>query len=72
MSGFHGRQIIHWHGPHDDVAESGAFGIGRNQALAFSLVSQALGYVVITALGVPGLYGSIGGRKLRSLEDTSV
>ena len=54
------------------VSVLAAFGIGRNQALAFSLVSQALGYVVITALGVPGLYGSIGGRKLRSLEDTSV
>ena len=40
-----------------------AFGIGREQALAFSLVNQALGYVVITVLGVPGLYGSLAGRK---------
>jgi glycosyltransferase 2 family protein len=32
------------------------FGIGRDQALAYILVSQAIGYVVITAWGLPGLY----------------
>jgi len=36
-----------------------AFGIGRDEALAFSLVTQAFGYVVIAILGVPGLYGSL-------------
>lgn len=32
------------------------FGISRNQALAYILVVQACGYVVSTALGLPGLY----------------
>ncbi len=40
-----------------------AFGIGRDQALAYSLVTQALGYVVIGVLGVPGVYGSLAGSK---------
>jgi uncharacterized protein (TIRG00374 family) len=32
------------------------FGIGRNEALAFILVTQALGYVMVVALGLPALY----------------
>ena len=32
------------------------FGIGKDAALAFILVQQALGYVVVLALGLPGLY----------------
>ena len=32
------------------------FGVGRDDALAYSLVSQALGYVVVLVLGLPGLY----------------
>jgi hypothetical protein len=32
------------------------FGIGRDAALAFSLVSQVSGYVVTFALGGPSLY----------------
>jgi glycosyltransferase 2 family protein len=32
------------------------FGISKDAALAFILVQQALGYVVVTALGLPGLY----------------
>jgi uncharacterized protein (TIRG00374 family) len=35
------------------------FGIARDEALAYSLVTQALGYVVIAVLGTPGLYGSL-------------
>jgi glycosyltransferase 2 family protein len=35
------------------------FGIGRDQALAYSLVTQAVGYIVIIVLGVPGLYGAL-------------
>jgi uncharacterized protein (TIRG00374 family) len=32
------------------------FGISRDDALAFILIAQALAYVVVTALGLPGLY----------------
>jgi uncharacterized membrane protein YbhN (UPF0104 family) len=32
------------------------FGISRDGALAYILVAQALGYVAVVALGVPGLY----------------
>jgi hypothetical protein len=32
------------------------FGIGRNEALAFILVTQALGYGMVVALGLPALY----------------
>jgi uncharacterized protein (TIRG00374 family) len=32
------------------------FGVSRDEALAFSFVSQALGYVVVLALGLPALY----------------
>ena len=39
------------------------FGIGRDEALAYSLVTQALGYVVIAVLGVPGLYESLARRS---------
>jgi glycosyltransferase 2 family protein len=47
------------------VTVLGAFGIGRDQALAYSLVNQALGFLVIAALGVPGLYGSLSSGKLQ-------
>ena len=43
-----------------------AFGIGRDQALAYSLVTQAVGYVVIAVLGVPGLYGSVAHGKAKT------
>jgi len=39
------------------VTVLGSFGIGRDPALAFSLVTQAFGYVVVALLGIPGLYG---------------
>jgi len=41
-----------------------AFAIGRDQALAYSLVTQALGYIVVGILGVPGLYGSLAYKKV--------
>jgi uncharacterized protein (TIRG00374 family) len=44
----------------------GAFGIARGQALAYSLVCQALGYVVIAILGAPGLYGALAHGKVRT------
>ncbi len=34
------------------------FGISRDAALAYILVAQALGYVVVVAFGLPGLYRS--------------
>ena len=34
----------------------GPFGIPRDQALAYSLVTQATGYAVVTTLGLPALY----------------
>jgi uncharacterized membrane protein YbhN (UPF0104 family) len=34
----------------------GSFGIPRDQALACSFLTQAVSYVVITALGLPALY----------------
>jgi glycosyltransferase 2 family protein len=42
------------------------FGIGRDQALAYSLVTQAIGYVVIAILGVPGLYEAVARGKVKS------
>jgi len=47
------------------VSVLGIFGIGKDQALAYSLVTQAVGYVVIAILGVPGLYGAVAGKKVR-------
>jgi uncharacterized membrane protein YbhN (UPF0104 family) len=44
-----------------------AFGIARDQALAYSLVTQALGYVLVAVLGAPGLYGALARRKVRSI-----
>jgi uncharacterized protein (TIRG00374 family) len=44
------------------VTVLGPFGIGRDEALAYSLVTQALGYVVIAILGAPALYRSMPGR----------
>ena len=32
------------------------FGFSRDAALAYILVAQALGYAVVLALGLPGLY----------------
>jgi uncharacterized protein (TIRG00374 family) len=39
------------------------FGISRDAALAYILVSQALGYVVVLTFGLPGLYRSQAGRE---------
>ena len=39
------------------------FGISRDAALAYILISQALSYVVILAFGLPGLYKFKGWRK---------
>ena len=39
------------------------FGIGRDAALAYILVAQALGYVVVLAFGLPGLYKLRGGPR---------
>ncbi len=36
----------------------GLGGIGRDQALAYSVMAQAVSYVVVTALGLPALYAS--------------
>jgi uncharacterized membrane protein YbhN (UPF0104 family) len=41
------------------------FGIGRDAALAFILVTQAVGYVVVMGLGLPGLYVLQGAGALR-------
>lgn len=49
------------------VTVLGPFGVGRDAALAFILVAQALGYVVIVALGLPGLYMLQGSASLRKL-----
>ena len=43
------------------------FGIAREQALAYSLVTQALGYVVVAILGVPGMYGAVARGKIRGV-----
>jgi glycosyltransferase 2 family protein len=43
------------------------FGIGRDQALAFILLFQALNYVLVLLYGVPGLYVLEGSGALRSL-----
>jgi hypothetical protein len=32
------------------------FGISKDGALAYILMAQAIGYVVVVALGLPGLY----------------
>jgi len=44
-----------------------AFSIGRDQALAYSLVTQALGYIVVAILGVPGLYGALARGKAKTV-----
>jgi glycosyltransferase 2 family protein len=44
-----------------------AFGISRDQALAYSLVTQALAYATVIVLGVPGLYGAMAHRKVSSV-----
>ncbi len=36
----------------------GSFGIARDQALAYSFLAQALGYVVVAAFGLPALWAS--------------
>jgi glycosyltransferase 2 family protein len=38
------------------VSVLGPFGIGRDSALAFILIFQAVGYVLVLLYGVPGLY----------------
>jgi glycosyltransferase 2 family protein len=48
------------------VSVLGAFGIARDQALAYSLVTQALGYIVIGILGVPGFSGALTRAKAKS------
>ena len=45
------------------------FGVSRDAALAYSLLSQALGYVVVLALGVPGLYKFKGWRRAVEREE---
>ncbi len=47
-----------------------AFGIGRDQALAYSLVTQALGYVIIAILGAPGLYTALARARLSRPESS--
>ena len=44
------------------------FGISHNAALAYSLVTQALAYVVVIALGAPGLYGFLAWRRRSPLK----
>lgn len=48
------------------VSTLGLFGIGRDEALAFALVSQVMGYVVTLALGLPSLYALQGSALTRS------
>jgi glycosyltransferase 2 family protein len=43
------------------------FGVGRDNALAFILVLQALGYVMVVLYGLPGLYVLEGRGSLRRL-----
>jgi hypothetical protein len=43
------------------------FGISRNAALAYILVVQVVGYVVVLALGLPGLYVLQGSAALRQI-----
>jgi uncharacterized protein (TIRG00374 family) len=43
------------------------FGISRDGALAYILVAQVLGYAVVTAFGLPGLYILQGSGSLRKL-----
>ena len=43
------------------------FGIGRDSALAYILVLQAVGYVVVLVLGLPGVYVLQGSGSLRQL-----
>jgi len=45
------------------------FGISRDAALAYILVIQALGYVLVTVLGLPGLYRLKGSGLLRSVRE---
>lgn len=47
------------------------FGIGRDAALAYSLVYQVIGYAVVLALGLPGLYILQGRSALRALSSAS-
>jgi uncharacterized protein (TIRG00374 family) len=48
----------------------GPFGIPRDSALAYSLVAQAVGYVVVAALGLPSLaYSGAGLRGLQQKEE---
>jgi uncharacterized protein (TIRG00374 family) len=46
------------------------FGFSRDSALAYILVAQALGYIVVLAFGLPGLYRFSRGR--RTLQETAV
>jgi uncharacterized membrane protein YbhN (UPF0104 family) len=41
----------------------GPFGFSRDAALAYILILQALGYVVILAFGLPGIYKFKGWRQ---------
>jgi len=43
------------------------FGIGKDHALAFILMFQALSYVLVVSYGLPGLYMLEGRGSLRSL-----
>jgi uncharacterized protein (TIRG00374 family) len=46
------------------------FGFSRDSALAYILVAQALGYLVVLAFGLPGLYRFSKGRQ--ALQETAV
>jgi len=47
------------------------FGIQRDMALAFSVVAQAVSYLVVAALGLPSLYASRGSFGRRPLESAA-
>jgi glycosyltransferase 2 family protein len=49
-----------------------AFGIERDQALAYSLVTQVVGYLVVAVLGIPGLYGAWGRGKAKRINGEPV
>ena len=49
------------------VTVLGPFGIGRDMALAFILLYQALNYILVLSYGVPGIYALEGRASLRRL-----
>jgi uncharacterized membrane protein YbhN (UPF0104 family) len=47
------------------------FGVGHDDALAYSFVSQALGYTVLLLLGLPALYSVKDWRQAMAIDETA-